>query len=439
MSAPGRRSTLLALYLGLSRLAAPAARLLLRRRLARGKEEAARLPERMGVASTPRPPGRVVWLHGASVGEGLAALALIARMRAARPSLRFVLSTGTVASARLLGPRMPEGAIHHYAPLDALAFVERFLAHWRPDLCARIDSELWPATLWASARSGATLALVNARMSERSAQGWRRGGPPARAMAAALLSRFDAILAQDADGAARLVALGAPVGRVRVGGPLKAGAPPPDCDAAALARLRDALAGRPVWLAASTHPGEEALALAAHRDAAAALPGLLTLIAPRHPERGHEIAATLAASGLRVARRAAGEGPDGADLYVADTLGEMGLWYRLAPFAFIGGSLAGPGGHNPYEAAALGALTAHGPHVSSFTEAYAALAAAEAALPICDAVGLGAALRAALRPDGGLTAEACAKAETGRRALAADPAPLDAAAEALLGLLEAAP
>ncbi|MGF1659723.1 MAG: 3-deoxy-D-manno-octulosonic acid transferase [Rubrimonas sp.] len=433
MSPPARRSALLGLYLGLSRIAAPAARLLLARRLTRGKEEAARLPERIGAASAPRPEGRLVWLHGASVGEGLAALALIERMARARPDLRFLLTTGTATSARLIGPRLPESATHQYAPLDALAFVERFLRHWRPDLCARVDSELWPATLWASARTGAPLALVNARVSAASARGWGR----ARGMAAALLSRFDAILAQDGESAERLAGLGAPRQRLRIGGSLKASVAPPEADPQALAALRAALGGRPVWLAASTHPGEEALAFAAHRAAREAAPGLALIVAPRHPERGAEIAALARAHGLEATRRSAGEGPEGAEVHVADTLGEMGLWYRLAPVAFMGGSTGSLGGHNPYEAAALGALILRGPDVAAFREAYGALSAAGASVEIGDAAALAAALGMALAPDGGLRAAAARMAEAGRAALRPDPGPLDGAAAALLGLLEA--
>ncbi len=431
MTAAPPRSALLALYLGLSRLAAPAARALLRRRLARGKEDPARLPERMGRASAARPPGTLVWLHGASVGEGLAALDLARRLLAARPGLTALLTTGTVTSAGLIGDRLPAGAVHQYAPLDALGFLDPFLAHWRPDLAARVDSELWPATLWATARSGARLALVNARVSAASAAGWRR----APRLAAALLGRFDGILAQDEAAAARLRSMGADPARLAVGGALKGAAPPPDADPAALAALREAVQGRPVWLAASTHAPEEALALAAHAAAAPALPGLLTLIAPRHPDRGEGIAALARTAGLRAARRAAGEGPGGADVYVADTLGEMGLWYRLSPLAFIGGSVAPMGGHNPWEPAALGPALAHGPDVAAFAEPYALLSGH--ALPVADAAALADAIRACVAPGGGPTSEGARRGAAARAALAPDEGPAERAVAALLALLPA--
>ena len=492
-------SPALACYLAASRLAAPLARLLLARRAARGKEDKARLGERMGRPGLPRPDGPLVWLHGASVGEALAALALIARMGAARPGLQFLLTTGTLTSARMVAPLMPPTARHQFAPLDAWAFVTRFLAHWRPDLAARIDSELWPATLVATAQAatrraahgrarraargdaqgsgigearaaggadvqaaarvdvsgaggadvvvaggdgaarraardpagawrGAPLALVNGRISARSQRGWAW----APGMARALMARFSLILAQDAASAARFMALGADPARVRVGGALKAAAPPPAADPEALASVRAAAGARPVWVAASTHAPEEALALAAH--AQSAIPGLLTIIAPRHPERGAAVAALARGAGLTVTRRSAGQGIDGAAVHVADTLGEMGLWYRLAPFAFIGGSVAEIGGHNPYEPAALGAALAHGPHVANFADAYAALDGA--ARRVTDAGELAAALVWALAPGGGLTPQAAAAARAGAAALAPDTDALDAAAASLLALLD---
>lgn len=417
-------SLALGLYRAASRLAAPAARALLRNRVLRDKEDPARISERMGLASVARPDGRLAWLHGASVGEGLAALAVAERLAAARPGLSVLLTTGTLSSAALLSGRMGPGMVHQFAPLDVAPWVRRFLDHWRPDLSVRVDSELWPESLLA-ARTRAPVALVNGRISARSARRWGR----APAMARRLMAGFDLVLAQDQDSAARFRALGA--ADVRIGGALKASAPPPAADPVALAALRAAVAGRPVWLAASTHPGEETVALAAHR--AAAIPGLLTIIAPRHPGRGGEVAALSAAAGLRATLRSTGAGPMGADVYVADTLGEMGLWYRLAPFAFIGGSIADRGGHNPYEPAALGVALAHGPHIANFADAYAALEGV--ADSVSDAAGLADAIVRAVDPAGGASARGAAAGQAALAALAADPAPLDNAAEALLALL----
>jgi 3-deoxy-D-manno-octulosonic-acid transferase len=370
-------SIALGLYRAGSAIAAPAARLLLRRRLARGKEDPARVAERMGHPGAPRPQGPLVWLHGASVGESLSLLTLIEALGAARPDLRMLMTTGTVTSARLIGARLPKGAIHQYVPLDVGPAVARFLDHWRPDLAIWAESELWPRLVADTHARGVPMALVNARMSAGSARNWGRFAP---GMARALLGAFDAIGAQDDAIAARLAGLGAsaPV----VTGTLKGGVAPPDLPEARAA-MALACAGRPVWLAASTHEGEESLVAEAHRIAAARVPGLLTLIAPRHPDRGPAIAAALSAQGLRVSRRGLGALPEGGDdIHILDTLGEMGAWLRLAPVAFIGGSLVPVGGHNPHEPAALGAAILHGGHTANFAPDFAALDGAGGALRV---------------------------------------------------------
>lgn len=394
-------SPALALYLAGSRLAGPLAAPLLDRRAARGKEDRARLGERLGHAARPRPAGPLVWLHGASVGEGLSMLPLIAALRAARPGIAILVTTGTVTSAGRMAALLPDGALHQFAPVDTAASVGRFLDHWRPDLAVWVESEFWPRLMVETARRSTPMILVNARLSEASARAWAR----APGMARTLLDLFRTVLSQDAETERRLVSLGADPARVRVAGNLKVAIPPPGADAAELARLRAALSGRPVWLAASTHAPEEELAAEAHRLARERLPGLLTIVAPRHPDRAEAIASGMA--GLSVTRRSAMQAPAG-DLFLADTLGEMGLWLRLAPVTFVGGSVAPMGGHNPFEPAALGSAVLHGPSTENFSPAYAALAAAGGARPAGTAVGIADALVDLLGPG----------AEPRRRALA---------------------
>lgn len=419
------RSPALALYRLAARAAGPLAPRLLARRAARGKEDPARLGERLGRASAPRPPGGLVWLHAASVGEALSVLPLIARLREARPDLSLLMTTGTVTSARLMAERLPEGVLHQFAPLDAGRAPDRFLDHWRPDLAVWVESELWPALIEGAAARGARLALVNARMSARSARRWRL----APGLIARLLGRFDAVLAQDAGAALRLSHLGAR--DVQVTGTLKAGGAPPDRPQAR-SELALALAGREVWLAASTHPAEELQVARAQRLAAAARPGLLCLIAPRHPERGAEIAEALRAEGFAVSRRGVGQGPaSDDDIYLLDTLGEMGAWLRLAPVTFLGGSLAEIGGHNPHEPAALRSAILHGPHVANFAESYAALATAGGAVEIQGADSLARAVSGLLSDD----AARHGMAEAAREALGDGAAALDAVTAALRPLL----
>ena len=367
-------------YRVLSRCLAPLVRAYLRRRVGRGKEDAARLPERRGIAELPRPPGPLIWIHAASIGEATAVLKLIGRLLAERPQLEILVTSGTVTSARLLAERLPPGARHQYAPVDLPAAVARFLDHWRPDLALWVESELWPNLVSATALRGIPMLLLNGRLSARSFARWRRWP----GFIGALLGSFALCLTQDSEQASRFSALGAR--KVVPVGDLKAAAAPLPFEPAALAALRRDIGARPLWLAASTHAGEEEIAAAAHERLAPRFPGLLTIIAPRHPQRGREIARMLASRGLRIARRAAGESV-AADtaIYLADTLGELGLLYRLAGIAFIGGSLVGKGGHNPFEAARLGCAVLLGPDTRNCAQMATALAASGASETVRDA------------------------------------------------------
>lgn len=339
----------------------PLAPLLLRERAARGKEDSARMNERLGIASTARPEGRLVWIHGASVGESLAALPLIEKLLA--EDIRVLVTSGTVTSANMMQARLPAGAIHQYVPLDTPRAVGRFLDHWRPAAGLFVESDLWPNLLLEAQRRGVKLALINARISERSAAGWRR----APQMARTLLGVFDTILAQDEDFAARFRALGAH--DVVVAGSLKADAPPLSCDEDALAAMRTMIANRPILLAAQTHPGEDETILPAHDQLRARFPDLLTIIVPRHVERGPDIAMLC---GVRPnARRAAGE-PVTASIavYIADTMNELGLFYRLPSFCFLGGTLVPMQGHNPLEPAILNCAVLAGPSRANSARAF---------------------------------------------------------------------
>lgn len=365
------------LYRGLTTLAGPAVRLYLDRRLAAGKEDSARRGERFGTAARPRPPGRLAWIHAASVGEANSVLVLIDRLLAETPDLTVLMTTGTVTSAELMARRLPERAFHQYVPVDLPAAVDRFLDHWRPDLVLWTESEIWPNLLAAVRTRGIPAALVNARMSERSFNRWRC----ASGLITPLLSTFQVTLAQSEEDADRLRRLGAP-GVVSVGN-LKFSAEPPPADPTALETLRAACAGRPVWLLASTHPGEDELAATVHEALAARLPGLLTLLIPRHAHRGTDIAALLRGRGLTVSRRGEGTLPAATDaVHIADTMGEMGLFYRLAPVVCMGGSFVPHGGQNPVEPALLGCAVLYGPHMWNFAEITRQLEGAGGALPV---------------------------------------------------------
>ena len=376
------------LYRLVTDLAEPALKIYLRRRAKRGKEDPARLDERLGRASHPRPDGPLLWLHAASVGEALSILPLVDRLRRDHPDFAILVTTGTLTSGRLLAVRLPRGVIHQYVPVDRRAWVRRFLDHWRPDVAVWVESELWPNLIAETTARAVPMALVNARMSEQTFKRWN----VMKAHVAPLLAAFRVVLCQDETQASRFRALGA--AHARYVGNLKYAAPPLPVDQTAYEELAAAIAGRPLWLAASTHPGEEAIVATAHARLRKRFPKLLTIVVPRHPERGPEVAAMLSRRGLAVARRSAGEKlGDRIEAYVADGIGELGLFYRLAPVALVGGSLVPHGGHNPLEPAQLSSAILSGPHSFNFEAICERLAGAGAlrrvagADELADAVG----------------------------------------------------
>ncbi len=420
----------LAVYGGLTRIAAPLVPWLLQRRARRGKEDAGRLPERLGLTSRARPTGKLVWLHGASVGETLSVLPLVEALLAADPGLSLLVTSGTLASAQLLVQRLPPRAVHQFVPVDTPTAAQRFIAHWRPDLAVFVESEIWPNLLAAARRAGVATALVSARLSDASLAGWRRFPGAARA----LFGGFDLVLTQDEDTARALVGLGArDDGRLNlklVGEPLPA-------DPAALDAARRAIGQRPVLLAASTHPGEDELLLEVFAWLKDRVDRPLLVLVPRHTGRGAAIAEVALAQGFRVARRAAGEPLDATtQVYVADTLGELGLWFRLAKVALICGSLVPRiGGHNPLEASRLGCPVASGRSVQNWRGVYASLDAERAVRMIGGATELAGVFAESLTDDSALRDEAArAQAFAGRQGGA-----VEATCARLMALLERAP
>ncbi|MET0156142.1 MAG: glycosyltransferase N-terminal domain-containing protein [Rickettsiales bacterium] len=366
----------------------------LRRRVARGKEDPARLCERRGVATLSRPAGEVVWIHAASVGESISALPFLEALRRARPHASIVVTTVTRSSADLLKTRLPDYAFHQYMPPDVPSWIERFLRHWRPDALFVLESELWPTTLRLASRR-CPVILLNGRLSDKSYAEWRRFPFAARSVT----GRFTRVYVQERRYAGRFAELGAR--DVRHIGNLKHAAPPLPCDAEELRRVVSATKGRTAWLAASIHPGEEGAVLVAHEALKKEFPDLLTVIAPRHPDFGKKLAEN-ACSAYKARLRSCGELPDGeCEIYVADTIGEMGIFYRAVSLAFIGGSLIPHGGQNPMEAARLGCGVIVGPHTENFSDAVEALRDADAVIAVKDARALAEALRAALNnPEG---------------------------------------
>ena len=377
----------LKLYRTVMSLMRPVAPLILKLRERSGKEDPRRRSERLGQATIARPKGLLCWVHAASVGETNAVLPVIETLSAARPELNFLLTTGTVTSAGLAERRLCPKAVHQYMPLDAPEYAASFLDHWQPDLAVFTESEIWPSLILETAARNIPVALVNGRLSHRSRRRWQRN----KAMAVPLFSRFNIVLAQNERMAAGFSALGAR--NVSAVGNLKIDAPPPPVDIKELERLKVALGERPVFAAASTHDGEEETVAVAHRALARRFEGLCTIIAPRHPERGTALAETLKNLGFAVAQRSLGAlpGPH-TDIYIADTLGDLGTLYALAPIAFIGGTLVDRGGHNPIEAVRHGAAVLTGPHWQNARDTYRTLLRHKGAIEVRSAVDITAAV-----------------------------------------------
>lgn len=348
----------------------------------RGRLAPGALAERLGLVPR-RAPGPLVWLHGASNGEVTSARAVIARLQAARPGLRVLVTANTGTAVAMVRAWALPGVTSALAPLDAWGAAGRLIGRQAPGLLVVVENELWPARLAAARAAGLPVALIGARLSPRSAARWRRLAPGLVRRALAGLAFASA---QDEGSAARLLALGLPKAVLGPVVMLKAAVAPggPAPRPTDLARDR-------VLLAASTHPGEEAAILAAFAQARDQF--RLLILAPRHPRRSAEVAGLIAAAGLPFARRSEGAWPGagGEAVFLADTMGEMPLWYAAAGVTVIGGSFVPLGGHTPFEPAAAGSALVHGPFMENFADAARALAAQGAALSVSRG-GLGAAL-----------------------------------------------
>jgi 3-deoxy-D-manno-octulosonic-acid transferase len=381
-------------YRAATRLLGPVVGLYLHRRKTRGKEDPGRIGERFGHASLRRPEGKLVWIHGASVGESLSALPIIDRIRHDFPDYRILVTTGTVTSARLIHDRLPKGVMHQFIPADRQVYVARFLHHWHPDVALWLESDLWPNILTKACKAGTRIALLNGRISENSFRNYKRFASFIRPV----LKSFSLILAQTGDETARFVDLGAQ--NVITAGNLKFAALPLPVNDDELADLHREIGDRPRWMASSTFDGEEAIAADIHHHLARSHAGLLTIIVPRHPDRADAIEHDLVARGLVVARRSHGHAitPE-TDIYLGDTMGEMGLYYRLADICFIGKTLRTGGGQNPLEPARLGLAILHGPDMSNFAEISREMLATQACRPIVDEEDLTRQLGNLLRDD----------------------------------------
>lgn len=364
------------LYRKITPLLGPFLKPYLLHRVKQGKEDRTRLPERFGKSSITRPEGRVIWLHAASVGESISALPLIERLSI---SSTVLVTTGTVTSAEMMAKRLPQGAIHQYMPLDNPKWINQFLDHWRPNIALWLESELWPNTLYAIKQRHIPSVLVNARMSARSIRNWKKHPK----LALDILSCFDLILAQNQDMANHISALGHT--NTDYIGNLKFASTPMTWNEDDLNSLQTMIGDRPVWLMASTHAGEEEIAISTHQKLVEQYPNLLTIIIPRHPKRGDDIQTLIEQASIKCARRSHTQ-PITADtgIYLADTMGEMGLFYKLSPLLTMAGSFIPDtwGGHNIIEPAHLDCAITYGPIMYNHQDSKQALENANATIGV---------------------------------------------------------
>jgi len=388
---------MLPLYKLMMSASAPLLRHTLEKRARKGKEDPARLPERMGTPGKARPDAPIVWFHAASVGEAQSTLILIQALHREIPEAQILVTTGTVTSAEIMMGRLPPYAFHQFYPLDHPAWVKNFLDYWQPSLIMWMESEIWPNMLAEIKARQIPAVLVNAHLSERSYRRWQLASKPI----AALLATFNMVLAQTPEDAGYFKSLGAQ--NVVVADNLKYSAAPLPYDQDRLEALQNATKTRPLWVYASTHDGEEQLACRLHKALKKNFPDLLTIIVPRHPDRRDAIWASCAEAGVKARLRTRGyvlPAPDD-DIYIADTLGELGLFYRLAPITCIGRSFStdGGGGHNPIEAAQLECAVLYGPNVQNLARIYEEMNKARIAVRLADEEAFLSTLEALLRND----------------------------------------
>ncbi|MBR6408831.1 MAG: 3-deoxy-D-manno-octulosonic acid transferase [Alphaproteobacteria bacterium] len=349
-----------------------------------GKEDLKRFNERLGKATLPRPKGKLIWMHGASVGESISMLPLIHRLLEVFPDVHIMVTTGTTTSADVMAKRLPDRAFHQYFPLEHPLYAARFIRHWKPDLALWFESEFWPAMLSALKKRNIPIILVNGRISNKSFRRWQQF----EFVIKEILSCFTLCLGQSDEDTYRLKVLGAK-NTASLGNLKYAGLPLP-VDETKKAELAEQFSGRNVWLVSSTHEDEEAKIGRFLKDLAKKVPNLLTVMVPRHPHRGIEIKERLEKEyGLSVSLRSADEKiTNKTDVYIADTIGELGIFYELIDIVFIGGSLIAHGGQNFMEPSRSRDAVLVGPHMHNFTDAMNRAKRADAVIQVNDVLEL---------------------------------------------------
>lgn len=361
-------SHLLNSYLFLTDLIPKLARVISLYRTKQGFEDPNRVKERLGIPSVNRKKGTLIWFHSASIGETLLVLSLIEKASKNFPSQNILLTTQTVSSGEMVTSKLTENVVHQYLPYDVLPGVRRFLNHWQPSVGILVESEFWPVLISEANQQDIPLLVINGKMTHKSFHRWRRFPK----FTQALFDKINLFLVQSTEIKSRFSELGVKQDKLIISGQLKQESKPLSHDPEELTNLNKYFQNRQVWVAASTHEGEEEIIAETHVRLSSNTDNNIQLIlVPRYPERGREIAELLSAYGLNSVLRSKGELPgESSTVYIADTMGELGIWYRLAKVSFIGGSLVHRGGHNPYEPALLGCPIIHGKYYENFSAEY---------------------------------------------------------------------
>ena len=355
-------------YLFLTNYISGLARVITLYRTKQGIEDPHRVKERLGIPSASRKKGTLIWFHSASVGETLLVLSLIEKISKNFPDQNILLTTQTVSSGKMVTSKLPENVVHQYLPYDLLPGVRKFLYHWQPSVGILVESEFWPVLISEADHQNIPLLVINGKMTGKSFHRWRRFPK----FTQALFNKINLFLVQSPEIKSRFSELGVNPDKQVVTGQLKQESKPLSHDPKEFSNLNEYFQNRQVWVAASTHEGEEEIIAESHiRLSSNTGNNFQLILVPRYPERGREIAQLLSSYGLNSVLRSKGELPGELDtVYIADTLGELGLWYRLAKVSFIGGSLVHRGGHNPYEPALLGCPIIHGKYYENFSAEY---------------------------------------------------------------------
>lgn len=323
-----------------------------------------RFKERFGIPSIARPNGRIVWFHSASVGETLSLRSFVNEWHLRYPEDNILITTTTITAAKIVKDQFQNVATHQFVPFDIKLWVNRFLNYWNPDQAFFVDSELWPNILYTCNQRNIPLILLNARLSDRSYKRWKK----VPILAKSLLNQFKLCLAPGAETEERLKSLGAiNVGRMAN---LKFSVPPLPINQTYVDYFSPFFDQKHVWIAASTHPGEEELIFNVHKILKEKLPNLLTIIAPRHPHRANTLAKMASTQNLvfPTLASALSEFAQNSDGLIIDEIGQLGTFYTLSNIVFMGGSLVPHGGHNPIEPIHFKKPVFYGIHMHNFRE-----------------------------------------------------------------------